>query len=274
MNIFIGKEEKLRELWWVAIFYLLLACLTIPIIILAKKHEYDITLLHQAVIVLAVTLVCHLLHDRKGFAKWLHEFDLSEGRLVMKGLLIGSLLMLVPSVILFFAGWVTWESQGWNTMLLLSFSIEIALGVLTEELIFRGFVFRRFINAFGQWPSQIIISLYFVVTHVNNPGLVDGNNWLALINIFVASLVFGTITIRTQSLSMAIATHFAANWAQGVLLGFGVSGYTGHSFFLPAIASSPTWLTGGEFGLEGSLPGTITVIVFFVVLYLCLPNGK
>lgn len=178
--------------------------------------------------------------------------------------------MLVPSVILFLGGFVTWVSQEWNSMMLLSLSVEIALGALIEELIFRGFVFRRFINAFGQLPSQIIISLYFVLTHVNNPGLVDGNNWLAIINIFVASVVFGIITIRTQSLSMAIATHFAANWTQGVLLGFGVSGNCGYSIFLPVFNLSPDLVTGGEFGLEGSLPGTITVISLCILLHFAL----
>lgn len=54
---------------------------------------------------------------------------------------------------------------------------------------------------------------------------------------------------------MPIGIHFAANWVQGTLLGFGVSGNEDPGLLHPVFNSAPAWLTGGQFGLEAVYPG-------------------
>ena len=70
---------------------------------------------------------------------------------------------------------------------------------------------------------------------------------------------------------MPIGMHFMANWVQGVLLGFGVSGNEQAGFLKPIFNSASAWLTGGAFGLEASIPGLIAVIITIIILYKWKP---
>lgn len=85
---------------------------------------------------------------------------------------------------------------------------------------------------------------------------------------FFASLLFGMAFIRTKSLAMPFGLHFMANWVQGGVLGFGVSGMQQARLFVPIFGEAPVWLTGGQFGLEASLPGLICVVIMLLMLYM------
>jgi hypothetical protein len=69
------------------------------------------------------------------------------------------------------------------------------------------------------------------------------------------------VFLRTRSLAMPIGLHFMANVTQGVVLGFGVSGTTASGILTPRFDSAATWLTGGDFGLEASVPGLVCVAI-------------
>ena len=90
---------------------------------------------------------------------------------------------------------------------------------------------------------------------------------LASVNIFIASIMFGFAYIRTNGLIMPIAFHFMANWLQGILLRFGVSGNEQASLLKPVFNITPEWLSGGSFGLEASAPGLICVFITTFILY-------
>lgn len=49
------------------------------------------------------------------------------------------------------------------------------------------------------------------------------------------------------------------------MLGFGVSGDAQPGLLTPLFRIEKDWLTGGAFGLEGSLPGLITVVALLAV---------
>jgi hypothetical protein len=106
---------------------------------------------------------------------------------------------------------------------------------------------------------------YFLLTHLNNPGMTGDIKVLASINIFIASLVFGLAFIRTKSLAMPLGLHFMANLMQGGVLGFGVSGTEQSGLLAPVFSKVPIWLTGGQFGLEASILGLVCVVLIFVL---------
>jgi uncharacterized protein len=137
--------------------------------------------------------------------------------------------------------------------------------------LFRGFIFQRLIESFGQWPAQLLIAGLFLLTHLNNPGMTGTIKILASMNIFIASLLFGMAYIKTKKLAMPIGLHLMANVAQGPFLGFGVSGEREVSLFTPAFDSSPAWFTGGVFGLEASIPGLIVLLVLTGLVYRYYP---
>jgi membrane protease YdiL (CAAX protease family) len=107
----------------------------------------------------------------------------------------------------------------------LASSLFLFAGVaLAEELLFRGFVFQRLISGLGPGSAQVLIAVFFLLTHLNNPGMSGGIKVMASINIFLASILFGLAFLRTRSLAMPLGLHWMANWVQGGVPGFGVSG--------------------------------------------------
>jgi membrane protease YdiL (CAAX protease family) len=113
----------------------------------------------------------------------------------------------------------------------------------------------------------VLIAVFFLLTHLNNPGMSGGIKVMASINIFLASILFGLAFLRTRSLAMPLGLHWMANWVQGGVLGFGVSGTEVTGLWKPVFGEAPFWLTGGPFGIEASLPGLICIVLMLIALY-------
>jgi membrane protease YdiL (CAAX protease family) len=192
-------------------------------------------------------------------------------KMFLGGILIGAILMIAPSLVLFLLGSVSWKVNIPGLLPLLSGTMLFVAVAVAEEVLFRGFIFRRIMDALGEWPAQLIIAAYFLLIHFNNPGMTGSTKVIASINIFLASVMFGLALIRTKSLAMPIGIHFMANWMQGVILGFGVSGSEQASLLQPVFNVDSDLLTGGTFGLEASIPGLISVIITIILLYKWKP---
>lgn len=260
------KNKRLRSLGWVVVFFLVLALLLFPLILVSKKYNFTVSIGQQAVVVIATSMICLLLR-KEPLTNLVGSFNLQWFKNLSFGLFTGAALMLLPALILFSFRAVTFEFSQTTFNAIGSVSLVLLEAAVVEELIFRGFIFRRLITGIGFWPAQIVLGLYFLLTHLNNPGMTGHIKILAGINIFLASLLFGLAWLRTKSLAMPIGIHFMANWVQGVLLGFGVSGFRQESVFKPVFGSYPDWLTGGNFGLEASLPGLVCVVITVILLY-------
>jgi uncharacterized protein len=232
INPFLNSDRQLRSGWWVLIFFLILAALLVPIILLSQQEGSDVPIGLQAILIAAVSGICQLLR-RRPLSELLGKINLEWFRDLGLGGLIGAALMLVPALILGIFGWVSWQ---WNPAGFLTLAPALLLFIevaIAEELLFRGFIFQRLITGIGQWPAQLIVAGFFLLTHLNNPGMTGSAKTLASINIFLASLLFGLAFIRTRSLAMPLGIHFMANWIHGGLLGFGVSGTDQTGLLIP-----------------------------------------
>lgn len=263
--IFFNAERKLRNIWWVVIFFMILAGFLFPLIILADRYEFAITLWHQVLIIVIASIICQLL-SRNPLHALLGEIDRKWFVQFAVGSTFGFLLMIVPAIFLTGFDLVSWEFKGVNASLT-SATLTILVAALAEELLFRGFIFQRLIGGFGSVAAQIIIGLLFLLTHLNNPGMTGLTKHLAAVNIFMASVLFGLAYLSTRRIAMPLGIHFMANWTQGALLGFGVSGEISSGILEPVFKERPEWLTGGQFGLEASVPGLISVILLCLLLY-------
>ncbi len=270
INPFLNSERQLRNGWWILIFFLVLAAILMPTLIIARQNSMDVSIGLQAIIIVIVSCICQLLL-RKPLTELLGEFNLRWLKELGLGGLIGSALMLVPALILWIFGWVHWQWNPAGFSTLLSTVLLFAGVALAEELLFRGFMFQRLIAGLGQLPAQLLMASYFLLTHLSNPGMTGDVKVLASINIFIASLVFGLAFIRTKSLAMPLGLHFMANFMQGGVLGFGVSGTEQSGLLRTVFGGSPEWSTGGQFGLEASIFGLICVFVVFLLLYVREP---
>lgn len=135
----------------------------------------------------------------------------------------------------------------------------------TEEVATRGWLLTR-IAARSNLPLAIAISSsLFGILHMGNAGVTV----ISLLNIVLDGVLAGLLLIYTDSIWLVVAQHGTWNYVQGNLLGFQVSG-TGAdaSIFSFTMGSGPDWLTGGEFGAEGSIITTLVLLVSVVIVYL------
>ena len=135
----------------------------------------------------------------------------------------------------------------------------------TEEVATRGWLLTR-IAARTNLPLAIAISSsLFGILHMGNAGV----TFLSVLNIILDGVLAALLFIYTDSIWLVVAQHGTWNYVQGNLLGFQVSG-TGAdaSIFTFTMGSGPDWLTGGEFGAEGSIITTLVLLVSVVIVYL------
>jgi len=270
VNPFLNSERQLRNGWWILIFFLVLSAFLVPVLMAAQKNNTEVSIGIQAIIIMLASIICQLLR-RKPLAELFGKFDTQWLKDLCVGSIVGSALMLIPALILGIFSWVHWQ---WNPegVSVLSSSLLFFAGVaVAEELLFRGLIFQRLIAGLGQWTAQLIIAAYFLLTHLNNPGMTGSAKVIASVNIFLASLMFGLAFIRTKSLAMPLGVHLMANWVQGGVLGFGVSGLEQSGLLIPIFENAPIWLTGGQFGLEASAPGLICLVAIVILLYKWKP---
>lgn len=94
---------------------------------------------------------------------------------------------------------------------LLFIALNTFLVGVSEEVMFRGVLFRAFLENFKVWSAIIITTLLFGVVHVLN-GFTTGDWGMAMLQAVAAcmsGLIFIAIVIRTGSIWPAIIYHFA-----------------------------------------------------------------
>lgn len=124
----------------------------------------------------------------------------------------------------------------------------------TEELFFRGILFRYIEKAAGSWIALALTSALFGAAHLGNPGA----TWFSSFAIAIeAGVLLGAVYMLTRHLWAAMGLHAAWNFTQGWIFGLPVSGGHGGTGLLNGQLTGPELLTGGAFGLEASLPAVI-----------------
>jgi membrane protease YdiL (CAAX protease family) len=138
----------------------------------------------------------------------------------------------------------------------------IAVSALAEEIAFRGYPYRRLIEAFGPVMATICMSLFFGVLHALNPGATLASTLITTL----AGLLLSVAWLRTHGLWLPWGFHFAWNASMGLLFGLPVSGITDFSSIIQTRAVGQFWLTGGDYGPEGALFTIIVLLAAIAVL--------
>jgi membrane protease YdiL (CAAX protease family) len=126
------------------------------------------------------------------------------------------------------AGWLIVEGWNWQSLSAdawlrlawvgLLVNISVAVG---EEATFRGYLLTGFKIAFGKWTGLILMTIIFGSFHLPayaEAGMQSGTLTLAILLASVFGLMFGLVYLRTQSLWLPIALHFAWNFVENDLL--------------------------------------------------------
>ncbi|AWB43809.1 hypothetical protein DCC85_05940 [Paenibacillus sp. CAA11] len=127
---------------------------------------------------------------------------------------------------------------------------------ICEEALFRGYIQHTLARRMPIFLAVLITSAAFSLAHLPNPGY----SFLSFLNILLIAFFFSLMTLRTGNIYFAMAYHTAWNLFQGDIFGTSVSGTLFHGIY-PLKLSGSSWLTGGDFGLEGGLVTTALLIV-------------
>jgi CAAX protease family protein len=131
-----------------------------------------------------------------------------------------------------------------------------------EELLFRGYAFQKLYR----WKpgfAVLFVALLFAALHANN----DSVTLLGLLNVFLGGILLGLAYARYQRLWFPIGIHLGWNLMTGPILGHEVSGYEPMRTLWREAGGGPVWVTGGEFGLEGSVWVTVVVLVTIALMW-------
>ncbi|MEV6441747.1 type II CAAX endopeptidase family protein [Amycolatopsis sp. NPDC051716] len=166
-----------------------------------------------------------------------------------RGVLIG--LALFGAVIANIALLGDYQVRGWGSVPgavgLLGF---MAAAAVTEELLFRGVLFRIVEERTGTGIALVLTGVLFGLSHLFNP---HASLWGAIAIGIEAGGLLTAAYVATRRLWVPIGVHFGWNFAAAGLFGTEVSGNGTPQGLLDAVTSGSPIVTGGDFGPEGSL---------------------
>ena len=191
---------------------------------------------------------------------------------LLLGIATGFAMISVPILILWAAGVyqtitpTPGSSTGFSALpivVLLVLTVVVQGG--NEEVLIRGFLFQNFGRTLPGWVAILAPSILFAVVH----GVVAAP--VPFITIFGYALFATFVVLLRKSLWLICGIHAGWNWAMGNVYGISVSGLPPEQnsiIMLTAAPGQPTWLSGGEWGAEGSLPGAFMAVTATVLVFL------
>ncbi|GAA4155372.1 type II CAAX endopeptidase family protein [Actinomadura keratinilytica] len=148
----------------------------------------------------------------------------------------------------------------------------MAAAAVTEELIFRGVLFRIIEERIGTWLSLTLTAVLFGLSHLANP---HASLWGAIAIAIEAGGMLAAAYAATRTLWVPIGVHFGWNFAAGGVFSTEVSGNGTPQGLLDAATSGPKLISGGDFGPEGSVYSILFCVLATVVfLWLARRRGN
>jgi len=184
------------------------------------------------------------------------------------GILIGFVMQSLAIFVIYLNGNYGIVAQNPISYILLPFTIMFTVAII-EEILFRGILFRIMEEKLGTYISLAISSLIFGILHLANPH----SSVLSSICIITAGFLFGAAFIYKRNLWFPIAIHFAWNFTQSGIFGAITSGNEKTKSLFEAKIQGPEYITGGEFGPEGSIHATIICLIA-TLIFLFLNHKK
>jgi membrane protease YdiL (CAAX protease family) len=151
-----------------------------------------------------------------------------------------------------------WHPAGlnpWSLAIAIPIAEMMFVGVL-EEVLFRAILFRILDQWLGGRVALLLSAALFGLAHV--PG--EGATLLAIANTVVAGVMFAAAYRLTRRLWLCIGIHAAWNYTLGSIFSIAVSGHQSRAGLVDGTLTGPDWLTGGAYGLEGSVVTLVLLI--------------
>ncbi|MBP0458768.1 CPBP family intramembrane glutamic endopeptidase [Streptomyces montanisoli] len=148
----------------------------------------------------------------------------------------------------------------------------MAAAAVTEELLFRGVLFRIVEGRFGTWIALTATGVVFGCSHLLNQ---DATAWGAVAIAIEAGGTLAAAYAATRNLWVPIGLHFGWNFAESGIFSTDVSGNGATHGLLDSATSGSSLVTGGAFGPEASVYAVLFgALVMAAFLWLAHRRGR
>ncbi len=189
---------------------------------------------------------------------------------LLTGSAIGALLIGVIYLVLYALGIA--HSQAGSGFEGLTVAVLRPLSVaMLEELLFRGVLLRIAEEMSGTTVAIMVSAVLFGLAHAANPGATP-------FTIFALTVELGILLslayVLTRNIWLAVGIHMAWNFMQGFVFGTEVSGSREPSSLYTTSMTGSDLLTGGSFGMEGSLVSLVVSLIASAVLAVLIARKQ
>lgn len=248
------------------VFYLPLI-IFYPDLFIGTKREYSTHIGDNLIlqIVNQIVSVCGVFAAIYFIIKVIEAKDFSQNKLtikivdLLKGFFIGFVFFITVALVMQFTGVVHFTFIGITSKITLNLLLFLLVAT-GEEVVVRGYILNNLCEKMNSSLAVLISSLAFGCLHLFN----DHFTLIGFFNIILSGILMGILLVKSDTISAPIGLHWAWNFIQGPVAGFNVSGHevTG-VFHVETLA--PTFLTGGEFGAEGSI---LLIPIVLIAIYI------
>ena len=233
---------------------------------LGENHEYAMIFNLWSTLLVSLAVYFFVKYYQKRNPKSLGLVDDRKGKSYLKGLLIGSGMIDISFLFAYLlSGFrIRLNIENVDFRIFIFFVIGWIFQGFEEEFITRS-VLMNYLGAVRNPKIGIIAnSLIFSILHLGNSYF----NLLAFVNIFLMGLVFSMLFYIRDSIYISAAAHSVWNFLQANFFGINVSGIitSKNTIFLSESVGNKL-ISGGGFGIEGSLVVTIVEILALYLLY-------
>jgi membrane protease YdiL (CAAX protease family) len=165
------------------------------------------------------------------------------------GVLLGAGLVALTFAVLAALGAYQFGGVNGVSIMMLVPLAELVLVGMAEEMMFRGVIFGVTERSLGSKPAIVISALVFSLAHLPNEGV----SVLAIAVIAAYGVMQAALYMKTRRLWVCIGTHIGWNYCLSQVFSSTVSGHAATNGLLRGELVGNAMLTGGAFGVEGSL---------------------
>lgn len=185
-------------------------------------------------------------------------------REALAGIAVGTGLICVVAAGLVASGTVIFQgmADGPHLRSLVLSGTVLVLAAAAEEIAARGYGFQRLIDSIGRLGAVLVFSALFGAGHLGNPHVTA----LSTANTVLAGVLLAVTYLKTRALWMPIGLHWSWNFFLGPVFSLPVSGLPIPPLFRVQV-SGPEWLSGGQYGPEGSVILTVACVATIVWLW-------
>lgn len=143
----------------------------------------------------------------------------------------------------------------------------LVIAAFHEELVFRGYLLQNMLDIKRPVAGVIISSLLFWLVHSFNPAAWS-SPWVG-VNLFGAGVLLSLAYMLARDIWFPTIMHFAWNFTQGIVLDIPISGIDSPGVVgVTRNDDVADWITGGQFGLEGSAVTSVVQLLLTFGLLL------